>query len=49
MRNGAALDRPAGMLETAKGFRRLKAHRQLPFLKGAPLRRRELVDGRRRR
>ena len=24
----------AGMLEAAKGFRRLKAHRQLPVLKG---------------
>ena len=25
----------AGMLETSKGFRRLKAHKQLPILKDA--------------
>src|SRR5690554_5938995 len=31
----------AGMLEAAKGFRRLKAHKQLPVLKAALLRHRE--------
>ena len=31
----------AGMLEAAKGFRRLKAHKQLPILKVALLRHRE--------
>lgn len=31
----------AGMLEAAKGFRRLKAHKQLPILKAALLRHRE--------
>ena len=33
-RDGLTLD-PAGMLEAAKGFRRLKAHKQLPMLKAA--------------
>ena len=31
----------AGMLEAAKGFRRLKAHKQLPILKAALLTQRE--------
>ena len=31
----------AGMLEAAKGFRRLKAHKQLPVLKAALLQNRE--------
>ncbi|MFP4043154.1 MAG: IS256 family transposase, partial [Rhodosalinus sp.] len=31
----------AGMLEAAKGFRRLKAHKQLPLLKAALLKHRE--------
>jgi hypothetical protein len=31
----------AGMLEAAKGFRRLKAHKQLPILKDALLKHRE--------
>jgi hypothetical protein len=37
-----ALRWPAsGMLEATKGFRRLKAHKQLPVLKAALLKRRE--------
>ena len=32
----------AGMLEAAKGFRRLKAHKQLPVLKAALLKHREV-------
>ncbi|MGA1677816.1 MAG: IS256 family transposase, partial [Pseudomonadales bacterium] len=32
----------AGMLEAAKGFRRLKAHKQLPVLKAALLKHRKL-------
>ena len=33
-RDGVALDRP-GMMEAAKGFRRLKGYKQLPVLRAA--------------
>ena len=34
---GALAARVAGMMEAAKGFRRLKAHKQLPILRAALL------------